>query len=192
VRGRKSLTARQPILVSAQLPDPVIPHVDTDDIDSEYQAGRDEETWANDGIGNAQSVIAELTQQQGTLQATNANLLIEAKRVVATEDETLLNDFLKHYNDDPDFFKQICTLLADLSSFIKLRIVNPYDPNSVANALQHLTSTTDPYAPDNLASVFSDASDQFMQAFRQMQCYNTINMVNWLIGEIYQLSCAPG
>jgi hypothetical protein len=189
VRGEhKSLTAKQPVLVSAQLPDPVIPDPDVY-IDSERQTAEDQQSWANTGIDNAHSVAVEAPLQEG-LEPTHANLVQESKGVVATEDSTLLTDDLSDLSTDPDYGDQMCKALDFLDTLISAGTINPNDPNAVADAVLSLKSSTDPYAPNDLASAIKDAYDKFQQAFPQ--CSSGLDTVKWIIEQIQNLFCGAG
>jgi hypothetical protein len=184
----KPLAVTHAVLTSAQLPSPVIPDPDVD-IDSARPPGDDpdvQQSWADNGIQNAGSV----PKPQAGLPPTEANLLEESNGVVAKEDTTLLTDDLNDLASDQDYGEQICEALKYVSNLITLGTINPNDPTAVADAIESLTSSTDPYAPDNLASAISDAYDQFEQAFPQ--CSSGLDTIQWIIGQLQNLFCGNG
>jgi hypothetical protein len=192
VRG--SPAARRPVLASAQFPDPVeVPDPDID-IDGERPPDSDipgQETWANQGMTNAERLAKLLAPQQEGLTPTDANLLHESQGVVARESKTLFDDDLVYteLDDDPDYGHQMCEALDYLDSLIKIGTLKPNDPKEVADILSSLGSDTDP-APKDLTSIVDDAFNVMQIAFPQ--CNSTLDTVQWIIEQMENLFCGPG
>ncbi|HEY6310878.1 MAG TPA: hypothetical protein VIY52_08735 [Streptosporangiaceae bacterium] len=194
-RDHRSLTAGQPVLASAQLPDPVpvdIPPPDVD-IDRTYQADesqQDEGTWAVKGINNAESVESTKPQQDG-LEPTKANLLYESDSVVATEDKAALDEYDVYYLfADKDMDAHICDVLNYADTLISASTFNPNDPSQVADALLSLKSSDGPYAPGVVASALKNTYMLFQQAFPQ--CNSIIESIQWIIEQLHKLFCPSG
>ena len=124
------------------------------------------------------------------LQPSEANLQSVANGVVAREDKTLSAEDVIDYLAGDDFRDQMCELATALDKGITAGTLNPNNPIQFADALMRLTSSTDPYAPDALASVVKDTYNLFQNAFPQ--CNSVLSTVQWIIEQVEALFCGTG
>jgi hypothetical protein len=181
-RNRGAPAGGQAVLTAAQSPSWDVPDPDVN-IDSTRQEDGDQQTWANDGIDNARSVLVPSAE----LAPTHANLLTEANGVIATEDTTLLTDDLDNLVTDPAYGDQICQALSLLDNAIQAFTVNPNNLPQVVSYLKGLTTSDDPSAPGDLAKAFSDAVLKFESTFPG--CGGVLDTTQWLIEQISSLFC---
>jgi hypothetical protein len=187
-RGHKSSSARQPVLAAAQLPSVDVPPPDVD-IDSEYQADEDQQTWADNGIKEAESVELTSPQEDG-LQPTEANLLHESDSVVATEDKLLLDEYTLELSADKDLDAHICDVLGYALILTRAANFNPNDPSQVADDIESLKPSDGPYATNVVGDGITSAFDLMQQAFPQ--CNNTLDTIQWIIEQFQKLFCPTG
>jgi hypothetical protein len=189
-----SLPAGQPVLASAQFPSPVeVPDPDID-IDGERPPDSDQpgqESWANQGVDNAERLIKLLTPQQDGLAPTEVNLMHESQEAVAQESKTVFDDDLYYieHDSDYDYGQQMCKALDYIDALIKIGTLRPNDPKSVADVLMSLESSTDP-APANMIDIVNNTYNLFQAAFPQ--CNSSIDTVQWIIEQMENLFCGSG
>lgn len=159
------------------------------DIDSEYQADENQQTWADNGINNAKSVELTSPQQDG-LQPTEANLLYESDSVVATEDNLLLAEYTLELSADNDLDAHICDVLGYALTLTRAANFNPNDPSQVADEIESLKSSDGPYATSVVGEGIKSAFDLMQQAFPQ--CNNTLDTIQWIIEQYQKLFCPEG
>ncbi len=191
--GPKSPKAPKTVLAAAQLPSPVIPDPDVY-IDSERQADENQQDWANKGIDNARSVIAEY-QQQGNLGPTEQHLQTESKVVVAQEDSTLFKEDLDALGSDPSFSDQICSALSSLESNVTSYTTALDHLNKALTYLNSIEFTNGTQAPStlvpkDLANVIQDTYNEFQQTIGS--CMDTLDTTQWIIQQIQKLFCPAG
>jgi hypothetical protein len=179
--GHKSRSAKQLVLASALVPMPIVPvehPIDDFSRPTETDLGQQHD-WANEGVQNANSDRIELPQ--GSLDATQANLQSESNAVAYKEELTLLTDDAD--SQDPSYGAEICDAIERVQSAIS----NLNDLNQVINYLQQLASNNNTQAPNDLANVIQDGTQQFEQAFGQ--CINDLSVPQWVLEQIQTLFC---